>query len=52
LLALELSGVYAEVAKIVGLSKNDLISRFGHLNNGMQRMSLGNMARKYLKEAA
>jgi branched-subunit amino acid permease len=50
--ALELAGVYAEVAKIVGLSKNDLLSRFGHLNNGMQRMSLGNMARKYLKEAA
>jgi hypothetical protein len=50
--ALELSGVYAEVAKIVGLSKNDLVSRFAHLNNGMQRMSLGNMARKYLKEAA
>jgi branched-subunit amino acid permease len=50
--ALELSGVYVEVAKIVGLSKNDLVSRFAHLNNGMQRMSLGNMARKYLKEAA
>jgi hypothetical protein len=50
--ALELAGVYAEVARIVGLSKNDLLSRFGHLNNGMQRMSLGNMARKYLKEAA
>lgn len=50
--ALELAGVYAEVAKIVGLSKNDLISRFGHLNNGMQRMSLGNMARKFMKEAA
>ena len=50
--ALELPGVYAQVAKIVGLSKNDLLNRFGHLNNGMQRMSLGNMARKFMKEAA
>lgn len=50
--ALDLKGVYGEVALIVGTPAFELLARFKHLNPGMQRMSLGNMARKYMKEVA
>lgn len=56
-LAIELRGmsleeVYKFAASAVGHSVADLKNRFEHLNNGMQRMSLGNMIRKHMKEAA
>jgi len=46
-----LEQVYAFVATQMGLSRADLVSRFAHLNVGMQRMNLGNMLRRYLKGA-
>jgi hypothetical protein len=48
---MELISVYAEVSNITGQSITDLRARFTHLNPGMQRMSLGNMARKFMKAA-
>jgi hypothetical protein len=39
------------VSNITGQSITDLRARFTHLNPGMQRMSLGNMARKFMKAA-
>ena len=44
--------VYKFASKIVNASVSDLRSRFDHLNPGMQRMNLGNMIRKAMKEAA
>jgi len=46
-----LEQVYTFVATQMGLSRADLVSRFAHLNVGMQRMNLGNMLRRYLKGA-
>jgi len=46
-----LEQVYSFVATQMGLSRADLVSRFAHLNVGMQRMNLGNMLRRYLKGA-
>lgn len=46
-----LEQVYAFVSSQMGLSRADLVSRFAHLNVGMQRMNLGNMLRRYLKGA-
>jgi hypothetical protein len=46
-----LEQVYTFVASQMGLSRADLVSRFAHLNVGMQRMNLGNMLRRYLKGA-
>lgn len=46
-----LEQVYAFVSTQMGLSRADLVSRFAHLNVGMQRMNLGNMLRRYLKGA-
>lgn len=49
---LDLDGVYRNAAQFLHLSIADLKSRFEHLNPGMQRMSLGNMMRRQMKEAA
>lgn len=49
---MDLDGVYKFAAHALSLSAADLISRFGHLNAGMQRMSVGNMVRKLYKEIA
>jgi hypothetical protein len=50
--ALTLDGVYAKASSATGISQVGLRDRFAHLNPGMQRMNLGNMIRKALKEAA
>jgi len=50
--ALTLDGVYAKASAATGLSQVGLRDRFAHLNPGMQRMNLGNMIRKALKETA
>lgn len=44
-----LKDVYKSAAALLGVSASDLVSRFAHLNPGMQRMSLGNMVRKVMK---
>lgn len=49
---LTLDGVYAQASKATGISQVGLRDRFAHLNPGMQRMNLGNMIRKALKETA
>lgn len=49
---LPLDGVYATVARAVGSDTVALLERFGHLNPGMQRMNLGNMLRRSLRQAA
>lgn len=49
---LSIEEVYKQAAKITHIGVADLTSRFGHLNPGMQRMNLGNMIRKAMKEAA
>lgn len=50
--ALTLDGVYAKASSATGISQVGLRDRFAHLNPGMQRMNLGNMIRKALKETA
>jgi hypothetical protein len=47
--ALTLNGVYAYASSVTQTPVNILCDRFGHLNPGMQRMSLGNMVRKHIK---
>ena len=47
--ALTLNGVYAYASSVTQTPVNALCDRFGHLNPGMQRMSLGNMVRKHIK---
>jgi hypothetical protein len=49
---LDLGDVYDTVSSATGTSVADLFHRFGHLNPGMQRMNLGNMMRRALREAA
>lgn len=49
---LTLGDVYDTVSSATGTSVADLFHRFGHLNPGMQRMNLGNMFRRALREAA
>lgn len=49
---LTLDGVYARASSATGISQVGLRDRFAHLNPGMQRMNLGNMIRKALKETA
>lgn len=49
---LSIEDVYKQAAKITHIGVADLTSRFSHLNPGMQRMNLGNMIRKAMKEAA
>ena len=48
---LTLDAVYSTAASSTGISQRGLRDRFAHLNPGMQRMNLGNMIRKALKEA-
>ena len=48
---LTLDAVYSTAASSTGISQKGLRDRFAHLNPGMQRMNLGNMIRKALKEA-
>jgi len=48
---LTLDAVYATASSATGISQVGLRDRFAHLNPGMQRMNLGNMIRKALKEA-
>ena len=47
--ALTLNGVYAYASTVTQTPVSTLCDRFGHLNPGMQRMSLGNMVRKHIK---
>jgi len=49
---LTLDAVYATASSVTGISQVGLRDRFAHLNPGMQRMNLGNMIRKALKESA
>jgi len=49
---LTLITVYATVSNATGTSIPDLMDRFSHLNPGMQRMNLGNMLRRSLRQAA
>lgn len=49
---LTLDAVYATASSATGISQVGLRDRFAHLNPGMQRMNLGNMIRKAMKEAA
>jgi len=49
---LTLSDVYETVSSAANTSVADLRERFSHLNPGMQRMNLGNMFRRALREAA
>ena len=49
---LTLDAVYATASSATGISQAGLRDRFAHLNPGMQRMNLGNMIRKALKETA
>jgi len=48
---LTLDAVYSTAASSTGIAQANLRDRFAHLNPGMQRMNLGNMIRKALKEA-
>jgi hypothetical protein len=49
---LALMSVYATVSNATGSPIADLLERFQHLNPGMQRMNLGNVLRRTLREAA
>jgi hypothetical protein len=49
---LPLDAVYSTVASATDSPVTSLLERFGHLNPGMQRMNLGNMLRRTLREAA
>lgn len=48
----DLATTYKDAAAATGLGVKDLKARFEHLNPGMQRMNLGNMIRRALREAA
>ena len=47
---LSMGDVYKHAAKMTHTGVADLQSRFGHLNPGMQRMNLGNMIRRVMRE--
>ena len=47
---MELHSVYKLVARTMGVSSTSLHERFCHLNPGMQRMNLGNMLRRAMRE--
>lgn len=47
-----LDAVYDEAARVLSVSKADLVTKYAHLNVGMQRMNLGNRMRAALKVAA
>lgn len=47
---LSIEDVYKQAAKITHIGVLELQARFSHLNPGMQRMNLGNMIRKAMRE--
>jgi hypothetical protein len=47
-----LETTYKDAAAATGIAIASLKDRFAHLNPGMQRMNLGNMIRKAMKETA
>ncbi len=47
-----LETTYKDAAAATGIAIAGLKDRFAHLNPGMQRMNLGNMIRRAMKEAA
>lgn len=47
-----LDAVYDEAARVLSVSKADLVTKYAHLNVGMQRMNLGNRMRAALRVAA
>lgn len=47
---LSIEDVYKQAAKITHIGVLDLQARFSHLNPGMQRMNLGNMIRKAMRD--
>jgi hypothetical protein len=47
-----LETTYKDAAAATGIAIVSLKDRFAHLNPGMQRMNLGNMIRRAMKEAA
>jgi hypothetical protein len=47
-----LETTYKDAAAATGIAIASLKDRFAHLNPGMQRMNLGNMIRKAMKESA
>ena len=47
-----LDAVYDEAARVLSVSKADLVTKYAHLHVGMQRMNLGNRMRAALKVAA
>ena len=49
---MDLDEVYQMAGSICGVTEKGLRDRFDHLNVGMQRMNLGNMIRKALREQA
>ena len=49
---MDLVEVYQMAGSICGVTEKGLRDRFDHLNVGMQRMNLGNMIRKALREQA
>jgi hypothetical protein len=49
--SLDLEGVYQVASAILGLTVDMLKDKYGHLNNGQQRMNLGNRIRAFQKKA-
>lgn len=47
---LPLTAVYIEVSHILDVTVKELHAKYGHLNNGLQRMALGNLARKAIRD--
>lgn len=47
---LPLTAVYIEVSYILDVTVKELHAKYGHLNNGLQRMALGNLARKAIRD--
>lgn len=47
---LPLTAVYIEVSHILDVTVKELHAKYGHLNNGLQRMALGNLARKVIRD--
>ena len=49
---LPLDKVYSKASKALGVTAKSLKEKYGHLNNGMQRMNLGNRLRAALRREA
>lgn len=48
----DLKDVYKLVSKEVGIPQTQLVTRYQHLNPGMQRMNLGNVLRGAMRQSA